>query len=108
MQSRDLEFRKQIAKRLEEITKITNLYLLVIQCEQTKQSGRILSQGNLLAQLICYNELMQLLQERNMSISFQNNIKVKYRLMIENINSALENAYKKDLKMAEEDDMHIC
>lgn len=28
--------------------------------------------------------------------------------MIENINSALENAYKKDLKMAEEDDMHIC
>ena len=43
-----------------------------------------------------------------MSISFQNNIKVKYRLMIENINSALENAYKKDLKMAEEDDMHIC
>ena len=62
-----------------------------------------MSQGNLLAQLICYNELMQQLQERNMSISFQNNIKVKYRLMIENINSALENAYYKDLEMAKED-----
>lgn len=62
----------------------------------------------MLAQLIAYYELMQLLQEKNLSVSFQNNIKVKYKTMIENINSVLYDAYKQDLKKMEEDPDHIC
>lgn len=74
------------------------MYLNVIEYE--KLPG--IQDGNLLAQLISYHALMLTLQEKHLSVSFQNNIKLKYRQMIENINRALRDAYLAEVKGLEE------
>lgn len=68
----------------------------VITFEQT-----LASKGNLLVQLISYYKLMQILQDNHLQVSFQSNINIKYRNMIENINQTLYESYKKEKERAE-------
>jgi len=70
--------------------------LNVITFEQT-----LASKGNLLVQLISYYKLMQILQDNHLQVSFQSNINIKYRNMIENINQTLYESYKKEKERAE-------
>lgn len=62
---KDPKFVDEMRKRVEEVTRIKSLYLDVICYEKTRDQD-----GNLLAQLISYYELMQLLQEKHLSVSF--------------------------------------
>jgi hypothetical protein len=82
--------------RVQQVIQIKQLYLNVITFEQT-----LASKGNLLVQLISYYKLMQILQDNHLQVSFQSNINIKYRNMIENINQTLYESYKKEKERAE-------
>jgi hypothetical protein len=56
LNSRDGTFAQKIKERVHEITRINSLYQQAIQYEKVANQ-----EGNLLAQLISYYELMQLL-----------------------------------------------
>jgi len=81
---------------VQQVIQIKQLYLNVITFEQT-----LASKGNLLVQLISYYKLMQILQDNHLQVSFQSNINIKYRNMIENINQTLYESYKKEKERAE-------
>lgn len=81
---------------MQQVIQIKQLYLNVITFEQT-----LASKGNLLVQLISYYKLMQILQDNHLQVSFQSNINIKYRNMIENINQTLYESYKKEKERAE-------
>lgn len=83
---------------------IKKLYLSIIDNEQ--------SDGNqpksLLPQLISFHKLMLMLQEKRLQVSFRNNIQVKYKKMITDINEALRRAYQAEKQKEKEDESFIC
>lgn len=74
----DPRFKELIQQRSKDFFEIKKLYLDVIKYEKKNENIH----SNLLAQLISFYSLMEKLQERNLSVSFQSHIKLKYKSLI--------------------------